>query len=1306
MAEKDGGMHAWMASIRASMTNDPCRQLFEDQVQTHAFIFLDDYLENILAGPKQGPIIELVKTPGRKKNAPRRTRAATAAAAKAQNIVPLSLDDDGSTKENVPINNFHKALLQAKERVTRDTSDHQKASLVVSLIDASTSNGAVGKEHQRSKSVKIADLPEVTMSVERELYASSLDVRQPSPVSEPQPLHYFQGTQQGSLAPFPVPERDNELSVIAEGDESPERSCVNILPSSPVGSDHDELPAEAESRACHEVFEKYVHAEQVDDYREAVDSDHGRQGNIVVDARDLASSSVNAFYSISLNSLQPTRPSGSRAGNHTQPLPSRPAVSSPMTHERDALTAPLPVIPVSNSAPALAMMSLPLNVSPPRTQAHKSSISGFPTLPAPSPLRKSMRVPQDAATISVIPSTTPAPAPAPLGKRTSWLMKAREVKAMEGTTTRPSTLGNITIAVAPNAIAAPRVSTAVKRKSGDMLGALSCALDKNEDQRKSKAAKSTEADVAPLISDEKENTIERGIPAVKAEPAAAPTYNVQPHDMDIDEQLVPLNDNEGFIGQFKRTVEGLGARAGKSMSKSLGGAAAAAALAEARAAAEVRVAERNKVNDTVGDSGAPSEANVSLPRELSATLAQSEDDRLPAPGIKAKEAERRLSLSDLVPEKSRESKSAMKTTQAPCSHVQTDKGDESISTTPAHSPPSQRKSNFIKHTGLVFNKQPVFMPPTSKQTSAASEHPKDFVFNLPTSNFTLPAPMSLGVPARLTSPSPDLCPPVQGGPQASGQSSQAGLFSDAVFDQHDEVPSWMPSTQDTSPTVDSQPRNAALDDDDDSWPLEEKLAAAEQGWRPFDFNNVDKEDTWSSLPTESQGPTRSFTGEKKTIQPAAAPQAHGMDVDADGKEEGKGQEQEPVEISDTDEGSITEASDLEEVTKASLSSPNPMEKQATITRSNSQMSMASTASSSQSQAGFFSQATKLVNSMLGGGKKMKPEVKSLQLAAAAAKKQQEEADRKAQRLREMEARRQAALAKKAEGEKTRLLEEEKKIKEEGGRRKREREENADKRSLKPPATVSKKAEDDTTKKRKIGAEAEKKLEVKKPPSKDKKDIVPPSKLKSSLATPAAKTATAQKSVKANTAALVSSAAYNATQNAAPGSSAAKLTIPEAKPFKVVPLSLNGKAKVKAQDDVMGDQLPSTMIQSQMAARAKAQMQAVKQQTPEVPSESIELPDINSEYSDSEDEDRVRTFDPPDWAQSPELRQALQLQSTVNPDDIFGTIRPLRMEEMFRTRQSRFRARTSSANWSGSDRLTVEEIREYERRMGFQQTRAS
>lgn len=301
-----------------------------------------------------------------------------------------------------------------------------------------------------------------------------------------------------------------------------------------------------------------------------------------------------------------------------------------------------------------------------------------------------------------------------------------------------------------------------------------------------------------------------------------------------------------------------------------------------------------------------------------------------------------------------------------------------------------------------------------------------------------------------------------------------------------------------------------------------------------------------------------------------------------------------------------------------------------------------------------------------------------------------------QRLKDMEARRQVATAKKVEEERTRLLEEEKRSKEEFEKRKREREENTDRRPLKPPAST-KKAEDDPSKKRRLAPETEKKPESKKP-LKDKKDLAPPTKLG---VTPATKLA-AQRGAKASTTALVSSAAYNATQNAPP----ARSIVPEAKPFKVVPSSLKGKAKAKTQEDDMGDKLPSTVVQSQMAARAKAQMQAAKLSTPEVPSESIELPDINSEYSDSEDEGRVRTFDPPDWAQSPELRQALQMQSTVNPDEIFGAIRPLRMDEMFRSKPSRFRARTSSANWSGSDRLTNEEVREYERRMGFQQTSGS
>ncbi|KAK6507353.1 hypothetical protein TWF481_005790 [Arthrobotrys musiformis] len=89
-------------------------------------------------------------------------------------------------------------------------------------------------------------------------------------------------------------------------------------------------------------------------------------------------------------------------------------------------------------------------------------------------------------------------------------------------------------------------------------------------------------------------------------------------------------------------------------------------------------------------------------------------------------------------------------------------------------------------------------------------------------------------------------------------------------------------------------------------------------------------------------------------------------------------------------------------------------------------------------------------------------------------------------------------------------------------------------------------------------------------------------------------------------------------------------------------------------------------------------------------ESIELPEI---HTDSEDDDDDKSFHVPKWADSPELRQALQDQLGIDPETIFGPIAPLSMEDIFRGRgdRAKFRARTSSANWSGADRLTTAEI---------------
>ena len=89
-------------------------------------------------------------------------------------------------------------------------------------------------------------------------------------------------------------------------------------------------------------------------------------------------------------------------------------------------------------------------------------------------------------------------------------------------------------------------------------------------------------------------------------------------------------------------------------------------------------------------------------------------------------------------------------------------------------------------------------------------------------------------------------------------------------------------------------------------------------------------------------------------------------------------------------------------------------------------------------------------------------------------------------------------------------------------------------------------------------------------------------------------------------------------------------------------------------------------------------------------DNISLPEI---ATDSEDSDSDNEFVPPEWANSPELRQLLKQQQLVDPMKVFGPIAPLAMEEVFKgnkERQAKFRARTSSANWNGPDRLTEEE----------------
>lgn len=92
-------------------------------------------------------------------------------------------------------------------------------------------------------------------------------------------------------------------------------------------------------------------------------------------------------------------------------------------------------------------------------------------------------------------------------------------------------------------------------------------------------------------------------------------------------------------------------------------------------------------------------------------------------------------------------------------------------------------------------------------------------------------------------------------------------------------------------------------------------------------------------------------------------------------------------------------------------------------------------------------------------------------------------------------------------------------------------------------------------------------------------------------------------------------------------------------------------------------------------------------------DAIELPDIQTDEEDSDEEEDNMTVAP--WVNSPDLRRALMRQEAIDPENVFGPPAPLNMEEVFSRNKERwhhFRKRTSSANWSGADKLTEEDIR--------------
>ncbi|KAK4047704.1 hypothetical protein OIV83_005212 [Microbotryomycetes sp. JL201] len=353
----------------------------------------------------------------------------------------------------------------------------------------------------------------------------------------------------------------------------------------------------------------------------------------------------------------------------------------------------------------------------------------------------------------------------------------------------------------------------------------------------------------------------------------------------------------------------------------------------------------------------------------------------------------------------------------------------------------------------------------------------------------------------------------------------------------------------------------------------------------------------------------------------------------------------------------------------------------TLSKKTSQASLAST-NSTVSQGGggggvlssLFGKATKKTDNPKA--------LKSIQMAAAAARKEQEEKERKAAAKEEREQKRLALLQKKQDEERVKVEEERRARAELAEKKRKEREEAAAERAklFKP------KSKDDV---QRIKPSV---------PSKGS-DIGKPQSMRPPVAHSAGyQSATMSSSLNRNP--LSTSQGRPGT-----GPSSANNT-----PGNNLKSSSSSTAQARSMVGVKFMAHPggppsapraAAMSQSQKGVALQPMRQAPPPpQT--APEPEIELPEIDSEYSDSGDEAheaKVKAL--PNWAQSPALAAALYRQQHVDPRDIFGPIQPLSMQEIFRSNHTRFTKRTSSAIWEGTDALTADDLARYNQAMGYQ-----
>lgn len=316
-----------------------------------------------------------------------------------------------------------------------------------------------------------------------------------------------------------------------------------------------------------------------------------------------------------------------------------------------------------------------------------------------------------------------------------------------------------------------------------------------------------------------------------------------------------------------------------------------------------------------------------------------------------------------------------------------------------------------------------------------------------------------------------------------------------------------------------------------------------------------------------------------------------------------------------------------------------------------------------------SASTVLKKSATLGPGPAKLELKSMQSTAVAAKKEQAERDRKAVQTKEREQKRVGMVASKEDAEKD---------------KKRKEREDPSQSQAQPHATSKVKAP--TVKPKVVSAQTARDEDIVKKRKVDNVEVVIPKQTvkKTTVSRPAPPatntggTSAGSSTLAASTSRTVLASSSTLSKSMANGvlmqgvTKQAAVVVHNTSSSGPKMATNAGKVQLQGGSKLAGHQALLSQHQAAVSALAKSQGTTVVKTAASVSKtvataitvgpEPFELPDIDSEYSDSDEEEQARKAAlRPGWTQSPILRQQLATQSTFNPDHLFGAIPPLEME---------------------------------------------